>query len=284
MTLKFTYRTLEQDLSAANLELKAETGEAYEIVNMAVDGAGANALLRVLIGTELMATPPIDDADAELLKWVATTGLPLSFFKQAKNAALPVPTFKVAAGEKIVLSSTTSDGTAYIIYKKWTEGQGPKKTDPGGSESKTRLFFLNGRTTEEIAAVSTESFEIVNSVNPAGQPKFPFEANVPVGWTFDVLAICTRKNDGSGADITYTGIRWWKEESSLLGLADEFAEPTLFPYQEGVANWDINWFDDPIRFDENEESFLEVQAANGHATNAEDAIIDVCLIVLGTKR
>ena len=282
MTLKFTYRTLEQPLSATTpLELKAETGEAYEILDMAVDGAGAQALLRILIGTELMATPPVDDAGSELLKWVVDKGLPLSFFRQAKNAALPIPTFKVAAGEKIVLSSTTNDGTAYIVYKKWTDGQGPKKTDPGGSESKVRLFFLNGRTTGNIAADSTESFEIVNSVNPAGQPKFPFEANVPVGWTFDVLAICTLLY--SGTDCTLTGIRWWKEESSLLGLADEFAEPMLFPYQNGVGNMDINWFDDPIRFDENEESYFEAQVFNDNAA-AQDAVVDVCLIVLGTKR
>ena len=282
MTLKFTYRTLEQVLSTtANLELKAETGEAYEIIDMAVDAGPANALLRVMIGTELMATPPVADAATELLKWVADAGLSLSFFKQAKNAALPIPTFKVAAGEKLVLSSTEDTGTAYIVYKKWTEGQGPKKTDPGGSESKTRLFFLNGQTTETITAGATEVFEMKTSVNPAGQPKFPFEANVPVGWTFDVLALCTRQTDVTA--VTYDGIRWWKEESSLLGLADEFAEPDLFPYQDGVDNMNINWFDEPIRFEENEESYFEVEVANSTGGDL-DAIIDVCLIVLGTKR
>jgi len=173
-----------------------------------------------------------------------------------------VPTFKVSEGEVLTVTNGGNSGTAYVLYKELRGDQIPEKSAPGGSDSKIRLTATTGKISETVTAGATEIVTFETSFNPAGFTKFPWESNVPAKRRYHLIAMSTSLGSGAGADISYLGIRLWKEEEAILSPDEAFISPNLFKYMQSGTQYLPHIFPRPITFEPNEPLVVEGKFSN----------------------
>jgi len=270
MSEKFVLRVLQQDLAVDDLILDALAREGFEILDLGVVDGAAGLVSRLLISSELMTGLP---AAAGFENVVPVLGVDTNIFmllSRIKSVFPDVPTYKVSSGERLVLTSDGAAGVGYVFYRELGEGDIPKPEQPGGSNSKVRLTVSHGRAFQTDVAVGTFPIRALLSLNPAGQSAFPFGVNVPNNQEMSLLGFAVALGSNSEADVTLTGIRFWKEQSSILARDEAWADPALFPYPIDTAVRPHFLFPKPIVFKPNEEFLVEAQVVNGGA-GVEDA-------------
>ena len=262
--LKFKERVIKQDLSSADLELEANIGEGYKIRSVGVANGAANQVASLVIGGELISGLPCDNNAVNV---VPVRGVEANNYRliEVARKALPIlPFWGVAPGEKLVLSNGLATGVGYVFYEHYTEGDVPKKADPGGSKGPDRLIVSHGKFEGSITASVTEEKIAVTSLNPTGLPDFPFGQQVPSNETWELIGFATTKGAGSHADISYPGIRIWKRNQSILALDEAWTDPNIFPYNRDNVDVPYFTFPEPFQFLGNEEQKIEFQIANAN--------------------
>ena len=279
MPEKYVYRVVTQDLAVADLTLEAKVDEGFEILDIGITGGAALLVATLIIGNEIMTGLP------------CSTGLenvvPVSRVNVNTHPLIPeivakfpvVPLYKVAAGEKVVITSGGAAGVAYLIYRLLTGADIPAKTAPGGSEGTSRLFISHGSITHAVAAGATEDFLVNVPLNPVGLTGFPFGELVPVGIEFDLLGFATNLGAASGAGVTFDGFRLWKAQESILRLDQAFIDPLLFPYNQDAVDLPIFTMPKLITFIANEEFKIEARSTNPGMAPA-NAVINFTAILL----
>lgn len=274
------WQYLKQDLSAADLELDAKAGQGFEVFEVGIDAGAADSKGIITIGGVTMMNFPASDAKEGVapVPWIDANSN--SLLKMVREKLAEVPTLKIPEGKKFVLSNAGVAGTGYIFYKEFSEAEIPRMDAPGAPNNLTRLFVSHGKAEWEIPATKQEVHKVDVSLNVPELRDFPWEEAVPAGLRYRLLGFSTILGAASGADITYDGLRMWFKEQSWLKKEEEWSEPALFPYNAAAAYHPIRFLPSPMPFEAHQELTFEVQAANGHETNAETAVIMVTCFFL----
>ncbi len=279
MSERFLYRTKKQDLASADLTLEATVQEGFEIMDIGIDGGAAGLVAQLFISSELMTGLP---AASGLENVVPIRGVDVNTFELLTNlrSAFPnVPTYKVAAGEKFVLTSAGAAGVAHIFYRELVGDQIPKNVAPGGSNSRERLFVSHGKIEASVGIGLTVTLSVPVNLNPVGILTWPFTGVVPANQSMEVLAIMTRKGAGSGANIAYNGFRLWKLNSAILSPSEAFVDPAVFPYPSDGVVQPGRFFPKPWIFKGNEDMRIEANVTNSGG-GAETAQIFFTFFIL----
>jgi hypothetical protein len=186
-----------------------------------------------------------------------------------------VPNLIVDEGEELVIDPTGAGGNPIVEYEEHEGSDRPKKTDPGGSESKLRLFVSHGGFDDLVPANAPFVVQANLSLNAAGIHKFPFEENAPANNTFELLGFATKLNTGSGVDISYDGLRLWKNNEPLLAEDEAYLFPDHFPYNAESVIMPLHLLFNSIMFVPNDKLTFEFRGANAHQTDPERAYMMV---------
>jgi len=270
------WQYLSQDLSVADLELEAKTGQGFEVFEVGIDGGAADSKGVITIGgVTMMNFPASDGAEGVApVPWIDEN--PNSLIKMCREKLTDVPTLKIPEGKKFVLTNDGVAGTGYIFYRELSEADIPRIDAPGAPNSLSRLFISHGKAEWSVAAGETEIHKVDTSLNVPELRDFPFEEAVPAGLRYRLLGFATRKGAGSGADITYSGIRMWFKEQSWLKTEEEWADPTLFPYNAANKYYPIRFLPTPMIFEPHQELTFEVQASNAGGSAETAQIFVTC--------
>jgi len=279
MPEKYVYRVVKQDLSSADLELAAKTGEGYEILEIGVTGGASGSITQCIIGEELMLYFPSGNNEENVAPVPGVDTNTYTLFKTIRQKYPDVPTLKVSEGQTLTVSNGKVAGNAYVIYRHLTGGDVPPKDAPGASDNPTRLLIFHNKAEASIDAGATVTLEVDTSLSPSGFPDFASGDKVPSGYVYELLGFCTRLGAGSGADITYNGIRLWKGEEALLSPNQNFVNPDLFPYNTNNVNKPMFLLPKKIVFEPGESYKAEVQVTNSGSA-AETAVVYLTLFVL----
>jgi len=273
------WQYLSQDLSSADLELEAKAGQGFEIFEVGIDGGAADSKGIISIGGVTMMNFPASDAKEGIAPVPFVDVNPNTLLKMCRDKLPDVPTLKVPEGKKFVLSNGGVAGTGYIFYRELSEGDIPRVDAPGAPNSLTRLFISHGKAEWSVAAGQTEVHKVDTSLNVPELRDFPFEEAVPADLKYRLLGFATRKGDGSGADITYSGIRMWFKEQSWLKKEEEWADPSLFPYNVASAYNPVFFFPTPMVFEPHQELTFEVQCSNAGGSAETAQIFVTCFFL-----
>jgi len=269
---KYVYRVKSGNLATADLELEAKVGQAFEILELGIDGGAAGLVATLYIGGEVMTGLPAA-AGAENVVPVPLIDLNFNTLMRMLQQKFPeVPTYKVCPGEKLVLTSGGKAGTGYLFYCRMMEDQLFTKDMPGASEGTPRLVISHGKAEWSVEAGATEDHDVDINLNPAGLTGFPYVERVPAGKNYDLLGFATRLGAGSGADISYEGIRMWKKEEAILSPDEAFVTPKLYPYNVDTAALPAFLLPEKLTFVPEEAFKMEVRAKNA-GTAAQTAQI-----------
>jgi len=283
MTKEFIWRVLEQNLATADLELQAQTGEGFEILDIGIKGGADDLVAKVIIGEENILCIPADAGNENMAPvfLVDDNIFPLIPYLREKFPDVPTP--KVCPGEKIVISSGGAAGKAYLRYVHLLGGQVPADTDPGASRGITRLQLFHQAATWTIPAGATQERTVDINKNPSGFAAWVYPGEVPDGVDYQLLGSCTSKGAGSGPNISYDGIRMWKGEKAFLQKDQAYTDPNLFPYNVDTVRRPPFLLPEALTFVPSEKLKIEVKATNTGTTD-ETAEIFVTLIVLQVPR
>lgn len=265
---KFIERIIQQDLNAANLELEARVNEGFVINEIGID-LGANDLVaRLLIGDELMTGLPADEGEENVVPVQGVDVNTHTLIKTLRKKFPELPRYKVAPGEKLVLSSQGAAGVGYIHFTQLEDDQVPKRSDPGGTQGPSRLFVSHGGYTGNVTGLATaEIITIDTPINPVGLPDFPFGQRVPVGEIMELLGFAFSEGAGMGANTNVTGLRIWKKNEAYLAREEAFVNDALFPYNVDDEDKPFYMFPEPVIFLPNEELKIEGQFKNTDAAD-----------------
>jgi len=279
MAIVRDWQYLSQDLSAADLELEAKAGQGFEIFEVGIDGGAAGSKGIITIGGVTMMNFPASDAKEGIAPVPFIDNNPNTLLKMCREKLPDVPTLKVPEGKKFVLTNDGVAGTGYIFYRELSEGDIPRADAPGAPNSLNRLFISHGKAEWSVAAGATEAHKVDTSLNVPELRDFPFEEAVPAGLRYRLLGFATRKGDGSGADITYSGIRMWFKEQSWLKKEEEWASPSLFPYNIASQYNPVFFFPTPMVFEAHQELTFEVQCSNAGGADETAQIFVTCFFL-----
>jgi len=268
-----------QALATADLELEADADEGFEILEIGCDGGAVGSACTLSIGGVSMLGWPTAADKEEVAPTPQVTANTHSLLKTLQAKYPDVPTWKVAPGEKLVISSGGATVNGNIYYRQLSADQAPSKTDPGGSQGPRRLFISHGKAEWTVPAGQTKVQRVNINLNPTPLRGFPWVEDVPAEKVYKILGLCTRRGDGSGANITYDGIRMWHKDISILAPEEEFLSPSHFPYPISGSDRDYFLFPKFILCKANEEVKIEVKASNAGAAD-ETAQIFVTLLIL----
>lgn len=269
-------RVEEQDLSAADLTLEADTNESLIVPDFGISGAGADEIVEVTIGEEFMVAVPAENGAAELMLEETIQQQGMSFIGWLRRHDFPVPTLKVPEGETLTITAPGGAGTATLLYEEISRGQ-EFDGQPGAPSSKTRWYPISGEETESIAAGTTETFEVATTQQPAQADDFPFGTDVPSNREYDLLAVAVELDPGSGANVTLDSFRFISEEQRWIARDSAFVDPALADYPDAPLDTYPLTFPETPTFTPGDELDVEVTASNAGG-GAEDAIVDVTFV------
>jgi len=271
MPEKYLFRVAVQNLAAADLNLSANVDEGYEVMEVGVHGGAAGLVATLIIGNEIMTGIPVDAGAEHVAPVPFVDANQNNLMKNILKNFPQVPLFKVSSGETLTLTSGAAAGTGYVIYRQLSGAEIPPKTAEGASEGKSRLWVSHGKTFVSVGAGLTADLILATGLNPVGLTAFPFGEVCPVNTEFDLLGFATSKGGGGGADITYTGLRLWKLQESLLVADQGFLTPDLFPYPYDTVDRPLFTLPKVLTFKGNEDFKIEARVHNAGvgAENAE---------------
>jgi hypothetical protein len=262
---KYIYRVARQDLAVADLVLEAKVDEGFEVIDIGIIGGAAGLVAQLIIGNEVMTGFPCDNGAENIVPvpGLETNQNPLLSTLLKKFPALPM--YKVSSGERLVISSGGAAGVAKVFYRQFSGAEIPAKTVDGASEGPSRLFFSHGKSEVTVGIGATVDVIANIELNPVGVPGFPFAELVPVNTEFDLLGFCCQLGAGSGANVTFDGLRLWKLQESILVRDQGFIIPGLYPYSRDNVDKPMFTLPTPLTFLGQEEFKVEVRTTNAGA-------------------
>lgn len=272
------WRDKEQDLSVADLELKAEIDEGFEILEIGIEDINAVGLAELIIGEENILTVPNDNPNDDLIPVPLKSVNQHTLFRTVRERFPDIPLFKVSSGEKLVLTNTQGSGKGYVLYRHFTGAEIPAKTDDGGSESLNRLQAFNSENDESIPASTTKNVTVDTNLNGRGFARWTYPDKVPAGVRFDLIGIAVTKKRGTSTQITINSIRVWKAQKSILSPDEAFTDVALFPYNNSDGEKPMFLFEKKIPFVTGEDIKIEANVSNADTT-AHNAGIRTSLLV-----
>jgi len=265
MPEKYIYRVARQDLAVANLELEARVDEGFEVLDIGIRNGAAGLVAQLIIGNEIMSGIPCDNNAENVAPVPRVETNTHNLFAEILKYFPDIPLYKVSAGEKLVISSGGAAGVANVFYRQLSGAEIPPKTAAGASEGASRLYISHGKTLQNVGIGLTADLILATPLNPVGTVNFPFNEVVPIKSEFDLLGFATSKGAGSGANISYDGLRLWKLQESLLARDQAFITPTLYPYPTDNIDQPLFLFPKRITFAGNEEFKIETRVTNAGA-------------------
>jgi len=284
MAIEYINRVAYQDLSVADLELKADVNEGYLIYDIGFTSGGANVIAEVKIDEETYMNIPIH-YNYNMLAPLRKKGDNQNMLYQMVRDAYPdVPLISISEGQKLIISTSKQTGKVYVLYRELSGRDIPPEDIEGGKKSKNRLFVSHGKGEVDIPATETKEFKVDTSLNVTGIPQFPFEEGASYKYNWDLLGMCVTKGYNSGTDISVEGIQLWYRERSILAKDREYVDIDLFPYPYNNSQNKIFFFDSPIKFDPEETMSIKVKCKNSNATTTQTARVDVTFLFHQTLR
>jgi hypothetical protein len=262
---KYIYRVTSQDLAVADLILEARVDEGFEVIDIGIIGGAAGVVAQLIIGNEIMTGLPCDAAAENIVPvpGLETNQNPLLSTLLKKFPALPM--YKVSSGERLVVSSGGAAGVCHLLYRQFAGAEISAKTVDGASEGAQRLYFSHGKSEVTVGIGATVDVIAATELNPVGLPGFPFGELVPVNTEFDLLGFCCSLGGGSGANVTFDGLRLWKLQESILVRDQGFVIPGLYPYNRDNVDKPMFMLPTPLNFVGQEELKVEVRTTNAGA-------------------
>jgi hypothetical protein len=264
-------RIEEQDLSSAPLTLEARDGEALEIAGFAVGGADSDSLGTLTIREETMLAFPADDGDDELLLEESLRDRSETFLTRLRDGGFSVPTIKIPEGQELTLDTTTSSGTATVIYDERSADAFGADAE-GAPGNKQRTFVSHGRTTQNIGAGATEVVELETSVNPNTLDSFPFGEDAPSGFEFDLQALAVELDDDADADHTLDNVRLNTKETDFLSRESDRVDNGFFEYPDVDLSTHPFLFPDPPTFTPGQDLDIEVEVTDTASSAADTEV------------
>ena len=269
-------RVIEQDLSAADLELEARSDESLEIVARGVSGAAAGSIIEEYVREELMFAFPADEGDENILREATVQTMHTDFTRWLDEHGFRAPNLVVPEGQTYNLTSTTGSGSATLLYRERSPGT-VNDSQPGAPATKTRSFASSGEVTQSIAAGASETFPVEESVQPAQLDDFPFSQDCPPNREYDMQAMMIGLSADSGANVTLDGVRLTSEGTDFLARDSQFVDPALMQYPNAALTVLPMTFPDVPTFSPGEDLDIAVSAANG-GSGAEDATVHTTVL------
>jgi hypothetical protein len=269
-------RIAEQNLSAGDLELEAREGESLMIMARGISGGAAGDVVEEYIREELMLSYQAHAGDDEVFPDQLTEDLHTDLLHWMREAGMSAPALKVPEGQDYVISNPAGNGTATVLYKEMSAGF-VSGNEPGAPETKTRTFISSGQTTQSLAAGTTGTFALSDSLNPAQLADWPYEEDVAHNYEYDLMAASIELDAGSGANTSLDGIKMTTEEVDFLARDSAFVDPLLAQYVGPALDVHPLIFLDAPTFSPGDELDTTVQASNS-GSGAEDAVINSSMI------
>lgn len=270
-------RVEEQDLSSADMDLEADTGESLEIIAIGTAAGADETVMEVSIGETMMLAFQADAGDDDMFTEDAVHDTQLDILGDLRDMGYDLPTLKVPEGDSFVLSDPDGNGNATVLYREGPAGQWRAGAD-GGPEGRTRPFITSAQETESVAASSTETFAVETSVNPAQLDDWPWEEDVRADREYDMVALVVDSDNSSGGNITLNGFRLISEEMEFLARSSAFVDEQNAQYPDVQNNLLPLIFPEAITFAPGDDLTLEVQATNANTMSAENAIVNAAII------
>jgi hypothetical protein len=276
MPAKYQWQLKKQDLSVADFELRADTNEGYIIHEIGCEGGAGNLVLTVKIKERTMTGLPADSGKAECLPVPLKSTNNNTFFKMLRERYDFIPEYRVAPGDKFIISSGGNAGTAYVVYSHFIDEDLPAATEAGGRLAPERLVVSVGKGELSIGAGETKEFVVNTSLNPTGIDAFPYGVSCPADRDIDILGFSTCLGDGAGANINYDGIRIVYKEEEVLSPDWEYTIPEMFPFNRPDLDKPVFFFPKGFEVVPGEKFEFQVKCSNtGAAAETAQVIVAV---------
>lgn len=281
MPIEFIDRFLEQDLAVDDLVLEARTGEGFIIRSIEAESAVADTSIRVIIQDTTMINIPCENTAIGLVPIVNRGTAIMLLYSILREKYPDVPLLRITEGEKFVITSGGVAGTARIHYVQLTGDLIPSPVEPGGSLALEKLFISHSKKNLTITLSGTDIETLDVSVNPAGMFTFPFDAEAPANYTFELIGMLLGVMN-KHVDITIDGVRIWHMDKAILARDESFVPIESFPYLIPTENKRIFLFSDKIIIRAGDELKTEIQASN---VNIADQTVDMyCTYIFLQKK
>ena len=269
-------RVEEQDLSADDLSIEADTGESLEIVARGVSGANADDQIIESVDEETMLAYQHEDG-LELFPEEVVENQGTDVHAMLREMGLAAPTLKVPEGDTYQLVNDGSDaGTATVLYRQG-RAVDVSPNDPGHPNTKTRTFVTTAETTQSVASSSTEVVDLNTSGNPGILRDWPWEEEVPPNREYDLQAIAVELDGDSGGNITLDGFRLQSEEREFLAKDSAFVDVALANYPDTTLDDLPLVFPAAPTFSPGDNLDVQVEATNSNTAD-EDAVVNATIV------
>jgi len=279
--VKRIYQSISGTITTGVLSFTAPYGFAYEIVDIIAKASatGANAI-DVVIGQQKMSYLPTSEGATRIVPNPFGTTADWGMYNQLRMAFPAVPRLIVGEGETCSITSVNGVSTVItVVYIEHIGDDKPKNTIPGGSMNTVRFYGVAGRQSTSITNGTTVVLNHTTHVMPPGYITFPFSGAVLPGQVNMVLGAVVQLAATSGADITMSGFRLWRQQENMLTPSQEFCPAAQFPAVSDTNNGTLHLFESPIMFQENETASLDYQVTNAGLA-PQNAIVDIVLLTL----
>lgn len=270
-------RVEEQDLSSGDLTIEASDRESIEILARGVSGGSDDDVVQESVDEETMLAYPATDGEAEVFPEPVVQQLGTDVHAKLRDMGLAAPTIKVPEGDEYRLTNPNSNGSATVLYRQGGASM-VREDDAGGPGNKNRTFITSAETTQNIAANSSETVDVVDSQNPGILRDFPYEEDVPASREYDLQALMiTEDTDGSGSDVVIDDFRLQSEEREFLAKDSAFVDADMADYPNDDLTTLPFLFPAQPTFGPGDELDLQVTAAESGGA-AADIVIDATAI------
>jgi hypothetical protein len=270
-------RVAEQDLSADDLLIEADTNESLEILARGVSGANADDQLIESVDEETMLAYEHEDPDGELFPEEALQNRQMDVHAMLRDMGLTAPTIKVPEGDEYQLVNDTSDAGSATVYYRQGRATDVSPNDPGHPDTKARTFVTTAETTETISQGTTETVDLDGSANPGILRDWPWEEEVPANREYDLQAIMFQLDGDSGGNVTLDSFRLQSEEREFLAKDSAFISTSLAQYPNADLTRTPYVFPEEPTFSPGDNLDIQVEASEGGAGD-QDAVVNATIV------
>jgi len=270
-------RVEEQDLSADDLSIEADTNESLTILSRGISGANADDQLIESIDEETMLAHEHEDPDGELFPKEAVQNRQQDIHAMLRDMGLQAPTLKVPEGDEYRLVNDTSDAGTAVVYYTQGRAQDVSMNDPGHPNTKERTFVSTAETTQTISQGTTETVNLDVSANPGILRDWPWEEEVPPNREYDLQAIMFNLDADSGGNVTVDSFRLQSEEREFLAKDSAFIDVDQAQYPNTDLTRVPFLFPAEPTFSPGDNLDVQVEASEG-GTADQDAVVNATIV------